>query len=54
MKSTLAFILMFAASTAMALAQWLDGAAVEKFVKMQYPQTGEDLDPAAPMESEGR
>jgi hypothetical protein len=52
MKSALAFILMFAASTAMALAQWLDGAAVEKFVRLQYPQTGEDLDPAAPMEKE--
>jgi hypothetical protein len=54
MKSTLVFILMFAASVMMALAQWLDGAAVAKFVRLQYPQTGEDFDPAAPMESEER
>jgi hypothetical protein len=48
----LAWLLMFTASILMALAQWLDGTAVEGFVaglvKSALPT--EDYDPAPPRE----
>jgi hypothetical protein len=44
MRTKLAFILMFVAALLMGLAQWLDGPAVERFVRETLQQPREDFD----------